>query len=148
MSAELPHFDRSALREHAYLVERGVRPLAIIGSVQAIPALMEAAYSEVLKAAVGTYAVPFTMNMGDGTAEYGYAAAPWVLDLYKWTCDSADMPQANKHRIIGLLLGYSVDAIGRFDDRFSGKRCAIAPSVTPTGPSESSADMGETVHRR
>ena len=49
----------------------------------------------------------------------GYAAAAWVVDLLAW---SYEQPLRQHHRIIGLLLGYSVNAIAEHDAReFAGK---------------------------
>ena len=28
--------------------------------------------------------VPFVLDEGNGTAEYGYAATEWALDLFRW----------------------------------------------------------------
>jgi hypothetical protein len=57
-------------------------------------------------------------DRGDGTVEYGYAAAQWAIDLYCWVVnEKADdvVPSHQRHRIIGLLLGYSAAAISDFE---------------------------------
>src|SRR5471030_567227 len=92
-----------AVREHAYLVARGVRPLALVGHCVSQPgALREARGSLDTFGCAG--ALPFVHDRGDGFADYGYAAAPWVVDLYAWAVRAeADdtMPVSQRHRIIG-----------------------------------------------
>lgn len=71
----------------------------------------------------GDGVVPFVLPR-DGWADYGYAASPWVLDLYGWAVCS-DVPADQRDRILGLLLGYSVAAIERFDAAGAGRRLAL-----------------------
>lgn len=108
-----------AIREQAYLVERGVRALALVGRVAPNEAEMLAAASKLEILAIGRYIIPFVFNRGDGGADYGYAAAPWVFDLYRWITTSSDVPKEQRTRITGLLLGYSAEAIKKFEDRQS-----------------------------
>jgi hypothetical protein len=101
--------------EAAYLVERGVRACALVGTV---PARETSALPGEL-ARAGAYspgAVPFIVERGDGMADYGYAASRWAVDLYRWTF-SAGVPLVHRERIHGLLFGYSTEAIERFENR-------------------------------
>ena len=103
-------------REHAYTVARGVRALALVGNCASDPFTMRLAL-EGLEAAAEGGAMPFVLDRGDGSAECGYAGAPWVHDLYRWAVQQADdtVPRDQRHRIIGLLLGYSVEAVSKFE---------------------------------
>jgi hypothetical protein len=92
------------LREHAYLVERGVRPLALIGNCSADPGVMFTTISR-LKRVPGIRAVPFVVPDGSGEASYGYAASAWAVDCLRWVLN--DAPEAQRHRFLGILLGYS-----------------------------------------
>ena len=57
-------------------------------------------------------AIPFVGDLKGG-AESGYAARAWVVDLLTWAWT---VPAVQRHRILGLLLGYSPDAIGQFEE--------------------------------
>lgn len=64
--------------------------------------------------------IPFVAPRDDGVADYGYAASRWVLDLFRWVQSDA-VPTQHRHRIIGLLLGYSVESIRTFEDGMCGR---------------------------
>jgi hypothetical protein len=102
-------------REHAYLVARGVRPIALLGQslVEDADVPMVTAHVEVHS--VGG-AIPFVLDSGVGVIHFGYAAAPWVLDLYRWILSADGIPQIQRDRIMGLLCGYSVEAIREFEE--------------------------------
>lgn len=107
-----------AASEQAYLVARGVRPLALVGHCVVRAGVLPRVRRQLERfACEGAY--PFVHDRGDGFADYGYAAAPWVTDLYTWAAGQREaddsMPISNRHRIIGLLLGYSVSAISEFE---------------------------------
>jgi hypothetical protein len=102
-----------ALHEHAYLVARQVRPLAIVGQCRAELEAMRAITAR-LEQVSTPGAIAFVCESGDGIAAYGYAAASWVLDLYQWLLTDNAVTSKQRHRIIGLLLGYSVSAISDF----------------------------------
>jgi hypothetical protein len=73
-----------ALREHAYLVARGVRALAIAGWCDPDElSLLRAA--TIVEAHAEPSALPFALDHRDGSATYGYAASRWALDLYEWS---------------------------------------------------------------
>jgi hypothetical protein len=111
------------LEEQAYLVARGVRPLSLIGHCATDEmTLLRVATRIEIAACPGV--VSFVIDHGDETASFGYAAAGWVVDLYQWANTPALVPQEQRHRINGLLLGYSVPAISSHDDESSGRRFA------------------------
>ena len=108
------------IQEQAYLVSRGVRPLALLESVRLEPAEMINTFVRLNQVAVDP-AIPFVLPRRDmNCAMTGFAAAPWVIELLQWSYDHAPLRQ--HHRIIGLLLGYSVSAIAEHDSReFAGQ---------------------------
>jgi len=118
--------------------------LALLGHCPADPLEMRVRLSQLERSATQG-AIPFVVDRGDGIAEYGYAAARWVVDLYQWvvTADAATLPVSHRHRIIGLLLGYSVAAIRDDEEQASGRRfggptasgvgLGHAPSAWPDG---------------
>lgn len=113
-----------ALTEHAYLVARGVRPLALVAHFfldQGDP-LGTAAQLE-RHAHMGL--IPWVLDHGDGVASCGYASERWALELYEWAV-TGPVPEEQRERIIGLLLGYSAFAIARFDAETSGRRFSSA----------------------
>ena len=108
--------DESEVVETAYLISRGVRPLALLESVVRDDAVMQHAF-DTLNQASARYenVIPFVLPRQDmDCAMTGFAAAPWVVDLLAW---SYGQPLRQHHQIIGLLLGYSVQAIGEHDAR-------------------------------
>ena len=113
--------------EHAYLVERGVRPMAIVDHIVAEPEAMLLAASRLEQASIETAVVPFVVVRGDGFADCGFAAVSWIVDLYEWMVKSNDVPIEHAHRIRGLLLGYSPEAIRAHDERTSGRRFTWSP---------------------
>jgi hypothetical protein len=108
------------LREYSYLVERGVRPMASICVFKADETLAALVYAAIASPGVsGQRAVPFVCRDWLGRCHCGYASAPWVIDLYRWS-QSGQVPECHRHRIVGLLLGYSSEAIGDFERRRAG----------------------------
>ncbi len=51
---------------------------------------------------------------GEKTADAGFAARGWIVETFKWINENA--PQKHHKRLMGLLLGYSVDAIALNDE--------------------------------
>lgn len=120
-----------ALREHAYLVARGVRAVALVGQCENAPAAMIRAQT-ILDGGSEVGAIPFVIDRGDGIADLGYAAARWAIDLYRWLVKEAQdtVPNDQRSRILGLLFGYSVDAVRIFDERQSERIfLSLAPSA-------------------
>jgi hypothetical protein len=112
------------LREQAYLVSRGVRPLSLAGHCLLVDGdenlLLRTATQ--LERHAEASAIPFVVEHGDGVASFGFAESRWALDLYEWTVKDPHVPQEQRHRIIGLLLGYGAPAVARYEDEGSGRR--------------------------
>ena len=103
----------------AYLVARGVRPLALVGEGVADELAMLRAMT-VLARYSDDRAIRFVIDHGDGTASWGYAAAAWVVDLYRWV-RLEEKDESRRHQVLGLLLGYSPEAISRHLDSLVGR---------------------------
>lgn len=117
-----PDWSKDYVAEQAYLVARGVRPMAIIGHIQAGKESMLRAASLLEIASIGEQVVAFVTPRTDGFADCGFAAARWVVDLYAWLVGTSGVPTEHEHRIRGLLLGYNAAAIREHDERGSGRR--------------------------
>ena len=122
----LPSFD--LIKEQAYLVSRGVRPLAIVAEghdedpVAVLKAYNELCYtlqSGGITVGGQTNIVPICYQDGEGSVKLGFAARSWVPETLKWILEN--VPQPHLDRILGLLLGYSSDAIAADGDFDSGK---------------------------
>ncbi len=116
------------LIEQAYLVARGVRPLSLAGhcylnSGDGDKLLRMATH---LERHADSNVIPFVVDHGDGVASYGYSESRWALDLYEWAVKDPAVPQEQRHRIIGLLLGYSTPAVAHHDEQGSGRRFDLA----------------------
>jgi hypothetical protein len=120
---------RDYLEEGAYLVARGVRALSLVGHCPTDQVTLLSAWTA-LSAFASDEAMPFVHDRGDGTADCGYAAAPWVIALYRWVVQQMDDPvgRQNSHRVIGLLLGYDVRAVTGFENNLAGR--PFAPALT------------------
>ena len=107
-------------QEQAYLVSRGVRPLALLDTCDLDKTVMANRFVQLNQLAGEYTVIPFVLPREDfPCAMTGYAAATWVVDLLAW---SYKQPLRQHHRIIGLLLGYSATAIADHDAReFAGK---------------------------
>lgn len=115
--------NRDVLTEHAYLVAREVRPLAIGGHFPTGAASVLRIATLIEDAATGEDVLPFVIDHGDGTGSFGYAANRWTLDFYEWAVTDR-IPEQQMHRIVGMLLGYSPVAISRYEDSGCGRRFA------------------------
>ena len=113
------------LREQAYLVARGVRPLSLAGHCHPgdMPDLLLRIATQLERHAEAR-SIPFVVDHGDGVASYGYAESRWALDLYEWSVRDPSVPQEQRHRIIGLLLGYGAPAVSHYEEEGSGRRFA------------------------
>lgn len=124
MSPEIALPSEDVLTEQAYLVARGVRPLSLAGHCH----LPEGDDTAMLRIATHVErhaepnAIPFVVDHGDGVASYGYSESRWVLDLYEWAVKDPSVPQEQRHRIVGLLLGYGTPAVSRHEEEGSGRR--------------------------
>ena len=47
-------------------------------------------------------------------------ACEWIVEMYQWLLNG-DLPEKNIHRVLGMLLGYSVGAIAAFERFDSGQ---------------------------
>lgn len=124
MTVKIP--PKEYIEEHAYLVHRGVRAMAIVGYCEASDANVQAVYFELHERAKGGPRSPlvFVVTVG-GVLHYGYAARQWAADLYKYAMLEA--PEVQRERIIGLLLGYGADAIDDFDAREAMTPTSLRP---------------------
>jgi hypothetical protein len=111
------------LLEQSYLVARGVRSLALVGECPADSKTMIRVATRI-ELVGGLGVVPFVVDHGSGVATFGYASAGWAVDLYEWSNGETLVPEEQRHRINGLLLGYSATAISRHDDESGGRRFA------------------------
>lgn len=113
----LPLPPRDMLYEHALLVTRGVRPMALIGGVPASPVTMWYVHKHLLGVAAdaGDDVIPFVIDANDGRLAFaGFGAAEWVVELMHFALTSRHAAR-HKDQIIGLLLGYSPAAIQRYE---------------------------------
>lgn len=147
MSPETVLPSDDALMEQAYLVARGVRPLSLAGhchlpSDDATVLLQIATHVE---RHAEPNVIPFVIDHGDGVASYGYSESRWVLDLYEWTVKDPSVPQEQRHRIIGLLLGYGTPAVSRHEEEGSGRRFLVTAfsGSDASSPHVCSASTGE-----
>src|SRR6266702_3693047 len=103
-----------AVREHAYLVSRGVRSFALVGDCEAIPCIMGEIRQQLDQLAMPYTrqgAIPFVVKWRDGEhmrADYGFASSPWLIDLWAWltNADREAVPAVHRNRLRGLILGY------------------------------------------
>jgi hypothetical protein len=116
----IEQFDIDLAREHAELVAVGVREIAEVGSVRAEPDSMLRA-ATILEQLAPHGATAFVVPTIDGLAVCGFAAHEWSLDLYQWAL-SEGVPQKQRARIVGLLHGYSGEAVREFEARGCGRR--------------------------
>ena len=108
---------RAELDNEAYLVSRGVRPLALAGHCPARPLVMCRVKTLLYRARQAELVIPFIFAEGGnpGSAAFGYASHRWVIDMLEWALDGG-VPPSRKHEILGLLCGYSPSAIARHQE--------------------------------
>lgn len=108
---------REVLDNEAYLVSRGVRPVALLGHCPAEPVIMLRVRTLIGYARLASHVIPFIFPEGEGTesAAFGYAQHRWSVDLLEWALTAA-VPPVRKHEILGLLCGYSAAAIARHQE--------------------------------
>lgn len=99
-------------RHEAYLISRGVRPMALLGACTETPEAIERARGLLLsEGQQHEGAIPFMIARGDGWVEYGFASDAWIVELYGWVLRGA--PEERRDALTGLLLGYSSSSIAR-----------------------------------
>jgi hypothetical protein len=108
---------RTELDNEAYLVSRGVRPLALVGHCPSGPLIMCRVKTLLGRVRQAQMVIPFIFAEGGdpGSAAFGYASHRWCVDLLEWALDGG-VPPARKHEILGLLCGYSPSAIARHQE--------------------------------
>jgi hypothetical protein len=120
----IPGFEHSEdyIAEQAYLVARGVRPLALVGSFRADPWTMTRVQTTLGRLSCAG-AIPFVVDRGDGVADAGYAAAGWAVDLFSCAVreEQDAIPTRHRDRVLGLLLGYSPTSIRDFEEQKGGR---------------------------
>lgn len=133
------------ISESAYLIERGVRPMSIVGQVkgEGLELLQISSHLEILS--INMNVIPFVIPRKDGFVDCGFAAAQWVVDLYEWLVQSDNVPIIHEHRIRGLLLGYSSEAIRDHDERCCGRRFTWLPEKEPKHEACDTSDKGENL---
>ena len=107
--------------------------MALMGWCSADPMVMLRVATR-LESSAEPGALPFVIDHQDGKASFGYAAARWVLDLYEWITRDTAIPQEQRERVTGLLLGYAPEAISRYEEGVTGRRF-----LSPTALGESAA---------
>jgi hypothetical protein len=85
-------------------------------------------------------AIPFVVDRGDGIADCGFAVSKWAIDLFRYAVREA--PDQQRHRIIGLLLGYSAQAIHAYEELNDASR------VVPLSASDVSVARGSSSRPR
>ena len=103
---------KDLIQEQAFLVSRGVRPMAIVGNCsedkdEALEAIIR------LETFSVPGAIPFITKREEGILDYGFASEEWVIDLFSWVNNWEDLTitEEHRHQILGLLLGYGPDSI-------------------------------------
>ena len=136
------------IREPAYLVSHGVRPLALVGTIETDPLAMIRVWTKLrvpdeiglIPAQLG--AIPIVHLRKDGVcADVGFAARAWVAETFKYVMDN--VPQPHLDRLLGLMLGYSPDAIANNDECLAGEQFPHA--ATALDALESSSQSHEMV---
>ena len=89
------------INEQAWLIARGVRPLALLDSVDKNSVAMQRAFQHLIEKTIDP-AIPFVLSREDiECAMMGFAGAQWVIDLLTWSYRYAPLHQ--HHRILGPL---------------------------------------------
>lgn len=114
--------------EHAYLVSRRVRLLAVCGTIDDSERNKVAMRDKLNAAAVESAGsqdivpIPFLANHPDfPQVTVGFASHSWVIDTHEWIQQNT-LPSEMACRIIGLLHGYSGEAIAQFERNQAGWR--------------------------
>lgn len=121
------------LDETINLIERRVRPIALLGYA---PAKRDAAlrlWTRLNAASAMRDVIPFIVRIGEQHCAYGFAAADWALELYIWSL-TADAPPRVLSSVEGLLFGYGIDAIARHHDRCHGQASEARFSFASPAP--------------
>ena len=119
------------MSEQAYLVARGVRLLAIVGTVEnmfeTVVDVRQMLYEAAVESAGSQAGVPIPFlvkDTGTNLVSVGFASHGWVVDVYEWLLDGT-VPDQMVSRVMGLLLGYSGDAVAQYEYMQAGQRVPI-----------------------
>ena len=119
------------MSEQAYLVARGVRLLAIVGTVENVLGdvvdVRQMLYEAAVESAGSQASVPIPFlvkDAGTNLVSVGYASHGWVVDVYEWLMSNT-VPDQMASRVMGLLLGYSGDAVMQYERVQAGQRVPI-----------------------
>lgn len=110
------------LRDAIYLVSRGVRPMALVGQVtegdkDTTAQILRMAALDGQAGGLATL-LPFMVEGEEGWYSCGYTCHRWVVDLYESLMeDCAGISWEARSQIMGMLLGYSNEAIGHFSTK-------------------------------
>jgi hypothetical protein len=120
VTEQLP-WPEDTIVEHALLIARGVRPMALLGSISTDPKEMRRVSMCLDGFAVnaGDDVISFVIDDGNGFAQCGFAAAPWIVGLLRFA--HSKTAKRYRHQILGLLLGYSPRAIERHERFTTGQ---------------------------
>ena len=126
------------------LIARGVRAIAVIGTCEDDHESVQATSNRLVTLG-DRMAIPFVVPASfDSHCLYGYASCSWAVDLLGFALSDA-CPNVHRHRIIGLLLGYSSSEIRNNEELSSGATWSRPPvGKTFQNPS----DTEETCVRR
>ena len=115
--------------EHALLVSRGVRPMALVAYVGVSENEAREAHIILTRAVGSDRAIPFVVPWQEmECALAGFAAETWVIDLLEWIC-LLGVDSRRHHQVMGLLLGYSAKSIAEHNDIvFAGDPDVRAPA--------------------
>ena len=119
------------MAEQAYLIGRGVRLLAIVGPVEdatdTLVDVRQMLYDAAVESAGSQERTPIPFLIKDPRTNWiraGFAAHAWVIDVYEWLLTDS-VPDQMTSRVLGLLLGYSGDAVAQFEYMQAGQRVCI-----------------------
>ena len=124
------------IQDAAYQISRGIRLMALLGHVPPNPTTMSRAYYRLVylggsQGAGALLPIPFVIEREDKTcADAGFAARQWVVETFVWIKKNAPPPHLN--RLLGLLLGYSPDAIAVHDEAQMGIELIKLDEQAPT----------------
>ena len=123
--------DQIELFNKSLLIRNGVRPLCVVNTLTERE-IKEGNVEEQLRETCCGGVVPFIADIGEGLFECGFAASEWVVDTWRWI--NKNVPDSQKHRLRGLLLGYSVSAISDYEQRqnMENRTCPMFSREIPT----------------
>ena len=126
--------------EQAYLVARGVRLLAIAGviedTIERLVDVRQMLYESAVESAGSQERVPIPFlikNPGTNLIDFGYASHEWVIDVYEWLLGGT-VPDQMVSRVMGVLLGYSGDAVAQYEYMQAGQRVPVCQKGEITAP--------------